>query len=165
MGTASFASQRSKDPVRQVGAVIVNGKNRIVSVGYNGMPPGISDDEDVWGKDPSNPLNNKKYLVCHAEANALANTTEKVEGCVVYITHFPCNECAKLLSINGIKKIIYANDYGKEMKKISMRILKAAGIDIESYTGRDTFSIDIHEWKNVGPTPGTEADTERHRDG
>lgn len=149
MGTASFARQRSKDPVRQVGAVIVNHNKHIVACGYNGMPPGIDDDDNVWGKDPTDPLFNKKYLVCHAEANALANTNENVSGCTIYVTHFPCNECAKLLAINGIKKIVYANEWGVkqniDIKQISMRILEAAGIEIEAYTHRSHFVIDVYD--------------------
>lgn len=149
MGTASFTAQRSKDPSRQVGAVIVDDENKIVACGYNGMPPGIDNDSGVWGKDTDNPLFNKKYLVCHAEANALANATIKVKGCTIYITHFPCNDCAKLLSINGIKKIVYANDYGVKkdinLKSISMKIIDATGIVVSPYHGRCNFNINIFE--------------------
>jgi dCMP deaminase len=149
MGTASFISQRSKDPVRQVGAAIVNNEKKIIACGYNGMPPGIDDNDGVWGKDPDEPLLNKKFLVCHAEANALANTTEKVNGCTIYVTHFPCNDCAKLLSIHGIKHVVYANDYGVkdniDLRRISMRIFDAAGITIKQYDGRGSFGINVFE--------------------
>lgn len=146
MGTASFASQRSKDPVRQVGAVIVNEDRKIVACGYNGMPPGIDDDTGVWGKDPHEPLLNKRYFVCHAEANAIANTTERVRGCAVYVTHFPCNECAKLLSMHGVSRVVYANEYGKvDLQPITMAIFQAAGITLEAYRGKGTFGISIFE--------------------
>lgn len=149
MGVASFASQRSKDPVRQVGAVVVNDKNHIVGVGYNGMPCGISDDDGVWGKDPDDPLFNKKYLVVHAEMNAIANANCNVDGCTVYVTHYPCENCAKIMSISGIKEIVYANEWGAkqniDISKISMRIFKAAGIRIRSYEGRGNFYINVYE--------------------
>lgn len=147
MGMASFTAQRSKDPVTRVGSVIVNKKNRIVSLGYNGMPRGISDDDGVWGKDLNDPLLHKKYLVVHAEVNALANTTEDVEGCTIYITHMPCNECAKILSQYGIKEIVYANDWGLkdniDIRTISMRIIDAAGIKIRNYEGNGRFIVDV----------------------
>jgi dCMP deaminase len=145
MGIASFSSQRSKDPVRKVGAVLINDELKIVGTGYNGMPPGIKDTDNVWGKDSDNPLFNKKYLVCHAESNAIANSTCKVNGCTIYVTHFPCNECSKLLSIHGIKKLVYANEYGNALKEISLRILLAANIDIVKYDERPSFKIDIFE--------------------
>lgn len=149
MGTASLASQRSKDPVRQVGAVIVNHRNIVLGCGYNGMPPGIDDDSGVWGKNPDDPMFNKKFLVCHAEANVLANCTECVRGCTMYVTHFPCNECAKLISINGISEVVYANFYGVkpsiDLSQISMRIFNASGIKVRKYTGRVQLVIDILE--------------------
>lgn len=146
MGSASFISQRSKDPNTKVGAVIVNNDMKIIASGYNGMPPGINDDDNVWGKDKDDPMFNKKYLVCHAESNAFSNATCNVKGCRMFITHFPCNECAKLLAMNGISELIYANEYGMKglnLRRISLRILSAAGITITKYDGRCHFDINI----------------------
>jgi dCMP deaminase len=150
MGVASFASQRSKDPVRQVGCVIVNDKNHIVGVGFNGLPPGISDDEPgVWAKDPDDPLFNKKYLVVHAEMNAIANSNGSVAGCTAYVTHFPCNCCTKELAINGIKEVVYANDWWKvdkmEIKTMCMRHFNSAGIKVRPYDGNGHFVINVYE--------------------
>ena len=145
MGIASFTSQRSKDPIRQVGAVIVNADNRIVATGYNGMPPGISDNGNVWGKNPDNAMFNKKHLVCHAEANAIANATCDITGCTMYVTHFPCNECAKQISTHGIRNVIYANDYGNTLRHVSDFIMGSAGIIITKYNGTLEFNINIIE--------------------
>ena len=61
MGSASFISQRSKDPNTKVGAVIVNNDKKIIASGYNGMPPGINDDDNVWGKDEDDPMFNRTW--------------------------------------------------------------------------------------------------------
>jgi len=72
MGIALLSAQRSKDPSTQVGACIVNPRNKIISVGYNGMPTGISDDEFPWVREGA-PLETKYPYVCHAELNAILN--------------------------------------------------------------------------------------------
>ena len=66
MGIAMLSSYRSKDPNTQVGACIVNDENRIMSVGYNGMPRNCNDDEFPWGRD-DDPLNSKYLYVCHKQ--------------------------------------------------------------------------------------------------
>ena len=70
MATAFLSAQRSKDPVTQVGAVIVNRQHRIVGIGYNGMPRGCNDKDMPWGKNDEDKLNTKYLYVCHAETNA-----------------------------------------------------------------------------------------------
>ena len=97
MGIAVLSAKRSKDPSTQVGACIVNKDNRIISVGYNGMPRCCSDDEFPWDKN-DNPLDSKYLYVCHAELNAILNCDRgNVRDCICYTTLFPCNECARLL--------------------------------------------------------------------
>lgn len=68
MGIALLAGLRSKDPGTQVGACIVSQKNKILSIGYNGMPTGCSDDEMPWDRENENPLQTKYMYVCHAGA-------------------------------------------------------------------------------------------------
>ncbi|VDM44726.1 unnamed protein product [Toxocara canis] len=98
MAVACLAAQRSKDPVTQVGAVIVNPDLKIVGSGYNGMPNGCSDDIMPWGKISDNPLETKYPFVCHAEMNAILNRNcESIKGSTIYTVLFPCNECAKLI--------------------------------------------------------------------
>lgn len=111
MGIAILSAERSKDPHTQVGACIVGEDNRILSVGYNGMPQGCEDDDMPWGRDGS-ALDSKYMFVCHAELNAILNYrgNESVRGAKVYVTLFPCNECAKALIQAGIKEVIYISD-------------------------------------------------------
>ena len=72
MGIAQLAAQRSKDNNTQVGACIVNDENKILSIGYNGMPTGCDDDLMPWERS-GDPLNTKYFYVCHAELNAILN--------------------------------------------------------------------------------------------
>jgi dCMP deaminase len=131
MGVALLSSKRSKDPSTQVGACIVNEDKRIIGIGYNGFPTGLSDDEFPWGKHDANPLNNKYPYVVHAEPNAILNSTSNLKGSTLYVTLFPCNECTKLIIQSGIKHIIYLNNKYKDTDSIiaSRRMLDAAGID------------------------------------
>lgn len=129
MGVASLSAQRSKDPNTQVGACIVNNEKRIISIGYNGFPKGANDDIFPWNNKGS--MYDTKYAyVVHAEANAILNATTNINGSTIYVTLFPCNECAKLIIQSGIKEIVYAdNKYSNtESHQVSLRLLEAAGI-------------------------------------
>lgn len=133
MGIAFLSSQRSKDPVTQVGACIVKDK-KIVGIGYNGFPKGSSDDEMSWGK-VGNILDTKYPYVVHAELNAVLNSSRDLRNCEIYVTHFPCNECAKVITQSGISRVIYYSDKHKDndSTKASERILKNANIEIIKY--------------------------------
>lgn len=111
MGIAFLSAQRSKDPVTQVGACIVIDK-KIVGIGYNGFPKGSSDDELSWGK-VGNILDTKYPYVVHAELNAVLNSNINLKGSTIYVTHFPCNECAKVIVQSGISNVIYYSDKHK----------------------------------------------------
>jgi len=144
MLSARLAAERSKDPCTQVGAVIVNDRNRIIGSGYNGFCNGIPDYPHRWGKNQYDNQSlfdmeqNKHTYVCHAEMNAIMNCSITPQGCTMYVTLHPCNECAKLIIQSGIKKVVHA-DYPKEFKKIatSAHILKSTGVVVESYSRRD----------------------------
>lgn len=110
MGIALLSSMRSKDPHTQVGACIVAKNNRIVGVGYNGFPNGCSDEELPWERRGQNPTDIKYSYVIHAEQNAILNSTKNLKNAKLYITHFPCNECCKIIIQSGIKEIIYLTD-------------------------------------------------------
>uniref|UniRef100_A0A4W5NS29 dCMP deaminase n=1 Tax=Hucho hucho TaxID=62062 RepID=A0A4W5NS29_9TELE len=98
MAVAFLSAQRSKDPSSQVGACIVNQENKIVGIGYNGMPNGCDDDLLPWSRSADDRLDTKYPYVCHAELNAIMNkNSADVKGCSMYVALFPCNECAKLI--------------------------------------------------------------------
>lgn len=132
MGIALFSAKRSKDPETQVGACIVNESNKIVGIGYNGFPIGCSDDKLPWIRKARN-INETKYpYVVHAEANAILNSTKKLNGSRMYVALFPCNECAKLIIQSGIKEIIYLSNKYKNLDavKASKKMLEMAGIKL-----------------------------------
>ena len=110
MGVAILSGMRSKDPNSQVGCCIVSQDNKILSMGYNGFPKGCSDDEFPWNRDGDDPYNNKYFYSTHSELNAILNSRVKVEGCKLFVTLFPCNECAKVIIQSGIKEVIYLSD-------------------------------------------------------
>lgn len=113
MGVAILSSYRSKDPSTKVGACIVNEDKRIIGIGYNGFPFGCSDEVFPWGK-IGKELDTKYPYVVHAEPNAILNSTTSLKGATLYVTLFPCNECAKLIIQSGIKHIVYMDDKYKD---------------------------------------------------
>jgi dCMP deaminase len=130
MGVALLSAQRSKDPATQVGACIVNDKKRIVGIGYNGFPIGVEDDYFPWDKN-GEWINSKYPYVVHAEPNAILNSTVSLENASLYVTLFPCNECAKLIIQSGIKEVVYLVDkyHDKDMFVASRRMFDAAGVE------------------------------------
>ncbi len=141
MGIAQLAAQRSKDNNTQVGACIVNDENKILSIGYNGMPTGCDDDVMPWERS-GDPLNTKYFYVCHAELNAILNYGGgSLKGARVYVTLFPCNECTKAIIQSGIKEIIYLSDkYANTDSTIaSKRMFDLTGVKYRPYVpgGKD----------------------------
>lgn len=136
MGVAKLSAMRSKDPNTQVGACIVSQDNKILSMGYNGFPRGCSDDEFPWNRDGDDPYCNKYFYSTHSELNAILNYRGgSLEGAKLYVTLFPCNECAKAIIQSGIKEIVYdCNKYdGTPSVRASVRMLNAAGVKITPY--------------------------------
>lgn len=98
---AEHIAEWSYDPRTKVGAVIVDSKKRIVGTGYNGFPRGVKDLPARY-----NDRETKLKFVCHAERNAIDNAPMSVEGCTMYVTLPPCNECAKSIIQSGIYKVV-----------------------------------------------------------
>ena len=140
MGIALLSAKRSKDPSTQVGACIVDDENKVVSIGYNGMPRHCDDNKLTWKKGED--LDNKYLYVCHAEFNAILNTRSgsSLKGTRIYVTLFPCNECAKAIIQVGIKEVIYLSDkYENQLStRASKKLLDVAGIKYHQYKGRYT---------------------------
>ena len=146
MGVAKLSAMRSKDPNTQVGACIVSDDNKILSMGYNGFPIGCSDDEFPWARE-GDALNNKYFYTTHSELNAILNYRGgSLEGSTLYVSLFPCNECAKAIIQAGIKEIIYDQDKYEHTPAViaSKRMLTAAGVHFRKYqhSGRE-ISIDL----------------------
>ncbi len=129
MGVALLSSRRSKDPSTQVGACIVDKENKIVGTGYNGFPIGCSDEVLPWAREGT-PLETKYLYVCHAELNAILNSSKKLTGCRIYVRLFPCGECAKAIIQSGIREIVYISDkYAHlDLYKAGKKMLDIAGV-------------------------------------
>lgn len=139
MGVALLSAQRSKDPTTQVGACIVNQKKRIVGIGYNGFPIGVEDDVFPWAND-GDWLDNKYPYVVHAEPNAILNATVSLDNATLYVTLFPCNECAKLVIQSGIKEVVFLEDKYHERKEF---IASRKMFDSASVIYRQMAPIDV----------------------
>lgn len=132
MRVAVAAALRSKDPNTQVGACIADTNDRILSVGYNGTPRGIDDDSFPWDS-TGDPLTDKHSYVIHAEANALLNyrgSLKDLQGGTVYVTLFPCQECAKMLVQAGIGEVVYLSDkyHDTQGAAIARRVFDTCGV-------------------------------------
>ena len=140
MGVAKLSAYRSKDPNTQVGACIVSPENKIVGVGYNGLPWGCEDDQFPWAAREGDLYDTKYPYVVHAEPNAILNSTSNLKGSTLYVTLFPCNECAKLVIQSGIKHIIYMDDkYHDTPSSIaSRRMFDSANV---SYTKMNPIEV------------------------
>ncbi len=144
MAIAQLSARRSKDPSTQVGACIVNKNKRIIGIGYNGFPTGCSDDKLPWSRE-GDFLDTKYPYVCHAEMNAITNASNKpdLEGATLYVSLFPCNECAKLMVQVGIREVVFLSDKYHDqdvfiaarkifdMARVKYRQLKPDHTDIE----------------------------------
>ena len=140
MGVSKLAGMRSKDPNTQVGACIVSDQHKILSMGYNGFPKGCSDEDFPWERE-GDELSTKYAYVTHSELNAILNFRGgSLEGTTLYVSLFPCNECAKAIIQAGIKTVVYGEDKYSDSVSVraSKRMFDAAGVRYYSYqkTGR-----------------------------
>ena len=143
MGLAHLSALRSKDPSTQVGACIVSEDKKVVGIGYNGFPRGCSDDEFPWERDGGF-IDTKYAYVVHAELNAILNSNQDLRGCTVYVSLFPCNECAKAIIQSGITRIVYESDkYATtDSTLVSKKMLSAAGVAMDKLNYALKLSVD-----------------------
>jgi dCMP deaminase len=129
---AELVSSWSKDPSTKVGAIISDNNNRIVSIGYNGFPINVNDDERL------NDRETKYKIIIHAECNALMFANKSVEGCTLYTYPFmPCPKCAGMIIQSGIKRIVSYNNEPERWKndfKISHQLFDEAEINLTLYS-------------------------------
>ncbi len=140
MGVAHLSGMRSKDPSTQVGACIVSSDNKILSMGYNGLPCGCSDEDYPWDREGEE-LETKYPYVTHSELNAILNYRGgSLEGTKLYVSLFPCNECAKAIIQAGIRTVVYDCDKyeGTPANRAAKRMFDSAGVKYVPYsrTGR-----------------------------
>lgn len=146
MGVAVLSGFRSKDPSTQVGACIVSEDNKILSVGYNGMPIGCNDDDMPWERD-GDFLNTKYPFVCHAELNAILNSRHDLNGSKIYVSLFPCNECAKAIIQSGIKEVVYVEDKYAETDavKASKLMFNKSGVALRRISPRSIVRVEYEK--------------------
>lgn len=146
MSVAILAALRSKDPSSKVGACIVDAEHKVVSLGYNGMPRGVDETKLSWEKGEG--LDNKYLYVAHAEFNAILNTRSgsSLKDTTIYVTLFPCNECAKALIQVGVKEVVYLEDkYADTIPVLaSKKLLQLANIKVRKYEGK-VLTPSFHE--------------------
>ncbi|KAI3859413.1 hypothetical protein MKX03_013780 [Papaver bracteatum] len=139
MALAFLSAKRSKDPNRQVGACLVSHDGIILGIGYNGFPRGCADEKLPWAKKSvtGDALETKYPYVCHAEVNAILNTNHaSAAGQKLYVTMYPCNECAKVIIQSGVSEVIYfvekrfSNDI---VYTASQKLLKMAGVKVRRH--------------------------------
>ena len=136
MGVSTLSAQRSKDPNTQVGACIVSNDNKILSMGYNGFPKGCSDEDFPWERDGEDEMSTKYPFVTHSELNAILNYRGgSLVGAKIYVSLFPCNECAKAIIQAGIRTVVYDSDkYSDSVTtKASKKMFDAAGVRYYKY--------------------------------
>ena len=135
MGVSLLAADRSKDPSTQVGACIVSDDNRILSTGYNGFPKGCSDDEFPWNRDEKLGETKNNFVV-HAELNAILNAGGKsLVGSRIFVSLFPCHECAKAIIQSGVKEVVYLSDKyaGTPATQASRLMMSTAGVKLRQF--------------------------------
>lgn len=126
---ARLVSTWSKDASTQVGAVIVDHNQRIVSLGFNGFPKGIADTEQRL-----NDRELKYKMIIHAEENAILFANRSLEGCAAYVFPFPpCPSCMGKIIQSGITKIVCGNyipDRWKDSFDLSFKLAAEANVEI-----------------------------------
>ena len=150
MSIAIISSFRSKDPKTQTGACIIDTNNKIIGVGYNGLPRGCDDnDPSFWKDDDDKDIEKSKHsYVIHAEKNAILNSiTRDLTNASIYITLHPCSSCAQAIIQTGIKKVIYLHvkpHHEKENKAVQ-KMFNSAKVELISYKELNAKDKDIIE--------------------
>jgi dCMP deaminase len=131
METAQTFAELSHARRLKVGAIVVK-DDRIISIGYNGMPSGWDNDceEEFLHEDGGTTLRTKPEVL-HAETNAiakLAKSNDSGNGATMFITHSPCIECAKLIYQSGINHVVYMQKYRDDA---GVEFLEKSGVTVE----------------------------------
>jgi dCMP deaminase len=131
MDVAQRFSELSTAKRLQVGAIVVK-DDRIISIGYNGMPSGWDNNcEDYIQLSDDTITTKTKPEVIHAEANAiakLAKSSDSGDGSTMFLTHAPCIDCAKQIYTTGVKKVYYRNSY---KDALGVEFLTKCNVEVE----------------------------------
>jgi dCMP deaminase len=130
MKVAESVALRSKDPITQVGAVVVSPDQRTMHTGYNGFPTGLMENDSRWVR-PT-----KYQFTIHGEVNAILNSKADLSGWTLYLTLHPCSTCALIIIQSGIKKVIYKNSPNPQSQldyEFAASLFKEAGIELIHY--------------------------------
>ena len=140
MSIALLSSFRSKDKHTSNGACIADCENKIVGIGYNGLPRGLDDNTDqFWSDDDNNIENSRHTYVVHAEKNAIYNSmTHNLKKGTIYVTQFPCNVCTQEIIQVGIRRVVYllkkenTDDHVKRNNAV-IRMLKDCKVKLDYF--------------------------------
>jgi dCMP deaminase len=128
---AKLVSGWSKDPSTKIGAVITDEDNRVVSIGYNGFPKKLNDDERLCDRET------KYKMIIHGEMNAILFANRSLNNCILYTYPFmPCPRCTSMVIQTGIKRIVSyknTNERWEEEFKLSLSLFKEANIEYMEY--------------------------------
>lgn len=159
MGVALLASARSKDARARNGASIVSPDQRILGVGYNGLPRGCDDADPVyWSDDDQDPFHSRHSYVVHAEINAILNcVVHPLQKATIYTTQFPCPRCAQAIIQAGIRGVVYLRDkkHHHAENQAALKMFSASGVACEAM---EHFDAKAHAWSQnlagaIGVTP------------
>jgi len=131
LNLSEFISNWSKDPSTKVGAVITDNNNRIISVGYNGFPQDITDNDRLENRET------KYKIIVHGEMNAILFANRSLHDCTLYTYPFmPCPRCAGMVIQTGIKRVVSYNNMPERWAnefEISQQLFQEAGIELTLY--------------------------------
>ena len=129
MEMAKIIAQKSKDPDTQVGAVVVSPDNREHFCGYNGQPKRLNETEERWRRP-------EKYMrTLHAEVGAILSSNKDLDNWKIFVTLYPCYQCALAIIQKGISKVVYLEKPDRPISRydLSDEYFKEAGVITEQY--------------------------------
>lgn len=140
MSMAYLIAMKSKDRSTHVGCVIVGEDNSVRTLGFNGFPRGINDDDDHKHERPE-----KYFWAEHAERNAIYNARSDIRGSRAYVNFLPCADCTRALIQTGVQQIMVDERFSKahstgsdkfdDSHRVSLNMLAEAGVKLTWYTG------------------------------
>jgi dCMP deaminase len=149
MGVALLAAARSKDGRKRNGACIASADNKILGVGYNGLPRGCDDeDPSYWADNDADPLQSRHSYIVHAEVNAILNCVVlPLTGSTIYATQFPCPRCVQSIIQVGIQRVVYLEKKSHHVASngASDKMLADAGVETVALEDLEASSA---EWSD-----------------